>query len=763
MSNKRIKNNLNKTATTLQPVPKQMHNFITAVHGTSKDTAVWFQSYNKAPELTSDSKSFASVVNPDLRDQLVAANKKGMNVSVAVNRIDGKQRCSKNVAHINAVFIDIDNVEITLAQLKALDLPPDYVVCTSKNHYHAYWFVNDCKVAEFTPVQKALAARFGTDPNVCDLARVMRIPGTINWNYNLPCMAHVVHQIEREHVSIAHLINKLGLKVYVSAPAEGKANAPKINAQAVNTAPLTASKIAEIQAALDRLGADDRSLWLRAGMAIHSAAPNDEGYSLWCKWSKASEKYDKKIQLTTWNSFKPRDGVNIGTLFWLAKQAGGLVSFDALKLAELFVENYRLRLRYDAAMGNWYLFNGVAWAIDKQAPLRLAKKLVEDLCTGEVSKSTGLNAFRNPGGLGQIVHMAALELERIGIAERDFDVDHNLLAVKNGVVDLKTGRFRKARARDRLRRQADVEYANDAKCPRWEKFIHEVTKGDCDLAQFLRRAVGYTLFGHTRAQVFFVLEGKGSNGKGVFLRVLADLLGQYSAELAPNLITSAFSGNANASSSALVNLKGIRLGIVTELPNKRGFDTAFVKQFSGGDAITARANYGEQFTFKPEGKLWISTNSMPEIAANDHAMWRRIMPVPFRANFSYEKRDEELEETMLSGERSGILNWALAGAKEYAKRGSLTPCLAVDQHKSRLRRESDVVGSWLKDLCLPVKDAKVQSSTAYSSYSVYAKRLGKEPLGLPAFGTRLRDVGYAHKETNKYNCFVGLKLKNVAT
>jgi hypothetical protein len=41
----------------------------------------------------------------------------------------------------------------------------------------------------------------------------------------------------------------------------------------------------------------------------------------------------------------------------------------------------------------------------------------------------------------------------------------------------------------------------------------------------------------------------------------------------------------------------------------------------------------------------------------------------------------------------------------------------------------------------------------------YAKRLGKAPLGMPAFGARMLREDFARKETKHYNCFVGLTLK----
>jgi Protein of unknown function (DUF3987)/RepB DNA-primase N-terminal domain len=54
---------------------------------------------------------------------------------------------------------------------------PHIVVESSRGHFHVYWRVSDVELDQFADLQKALAARFGGDPAVCDLPRVMRLPG----------------------------------------------------------------------------------------------------------------------------------------------------------------------------------------------------------------------------------------------------------------------------------------------------------------------------------------------------------------------------------------------------------------------------------------------------------------------------------------------------------------------------------------------------------------------------------------------------------
>ena len=47
----------------------------------------------------------------------------------------------------------------------------------------------------------------------------------------------------------------------------------------------------------------------------------------------------------------------------------------------------------------------------------------------------------------------------------------------------------------------------------WEKFLHDTTGGDAELAAFLRRAVGYSLTGDTREEAFGAVHGLGGQAK----------------------------------------------------------------------------------------------------------------------------------------------------------------------------------------------------------------------------------------------------------
>jgi hypothetical protein len=62
----------------------------------------------------------------------------------------------------------------------AAPIPPAIVCESSPGKHHAYWPVAGMPLADFRDAQKTMAAHYGGDPAVCDLPRVMRLPGYVH-------------------------------------------------------------------------------------------------------------------------------------------------------------------------------------------------------------------------------------------------------------------------------------------------------------------------------------------------------------------------------------------------------------------------------------------------------------------------------------------------------------------------------------------------------------------------------------------------------
>lgn len=79
----------------------------------------------------------------------------------------------------------------------------------------------------------------------------------------------------------------------------------------------------DVLEALKFIPSDDRDVWVRVGLALHTA--NDKrSYAMWCEWSSSSDKYDQNDQYRVWRSFRHNglNSVDVPTIFKMAQDNG---------------------------------------------------------------------------------------------------------------------------------------------------------------------------------------------------------------------------------------------------------------------------------------------------------------------------------------------------------------------------------------------------------------------------------------------------------
>lgn len=139
-------------------------------------------------------------------DQLRHLNDQRAGVFVVIN--EGGQTDAE-ITRIRAVFADTDGAPLE----PLLDaLQPHIVVCSSPGNYHVYWLVDDqFPVPEFTPIQLAIAEKYGTDRKVSNPSRVMRLPG-FNHHKKDPELVAVYSSFGPAKLySVADVVQGLGL------------------------------------------------------------------------------------------------------------------------------------------------------------------------------------------------------------------------------------------------------------------------------------------------------------------------------------------------------------------------------------------------------------------------------------------------------------------------------------------------------------------------------------------------------------------------
>ena len=131
-----------------------------------------FQTFND--NYTRKQPSLARILHGTLASHfktLCSLNGRGAGVFVTVNETDGYGRGRDNIVRIRAVWQEDDG------EGRPLPLEPHIVVETSPDKYHRYLLAREITTTEHQAIQACLSARYGSDANANDIARVLRVPG----------------------------------------------------------------------------------------------------------------------------------------------------------------------------------------------------------------------------------------------------------------------------------------------------------------------------------------------------------------------------------------------------------------------------------------------------------------------------------------------------------------------------------------------------------------------------------------------------------
>lgn len=440
-----------------------------------------------------------------------------------------------------------------------------------------------------------------------------------------------------------------------------------------------------------------------------------------------------------------------------------------------YIESIGSGVRYTEEVGFFLLEDGV-WRKDDRQAVRTHAQSVADLLkdlandASELAQLDGatkedkaragrLRAYSKHAQTTRGLDAMLRELQAVhGVPASvgDFDKHADLLACRNGVVDLRTGELRPHDPALLLTRRVEFDYDPNARAPRWEAFLDEVFPAYPDLPAYMRRLVGYGITGHTTEQCFAVLWGTGANGKSVYTDTLTEVFRELTT-------TTPFSTFEDRSSGGIPNdlaaLKGARLVMAAEGEQGRPMAESVLKRVTGRDLIAARFMRKEFFEFRPQFLLNLATNFKPSFKGQDEGLWRRVKLIPWERYFKPEERDHRLSDKLLS-ESEGILAWAVRGAMEWYRGGLQDPDIIRSSTKE-YRETSDALAGFLPGVFVQDHDAgRVEGKVLFDEYLKWADEEnlpGKERWTRRTFFGALEERGMTKRKTMNGVAFDGIR------
>lgn len=396
-------------------------------------------------------------------------------------------------------------------------------------------------------------------------------------------------------------------------------------------------------------------------------------------------------------------------------------------LARLFAQRHRGRLMYESQQRRWYecsLKSGLWKAGDNGT----ARKLIFELCEG-----LHLKQFERSNQIHGIEDIACT-LDDFAVSADSFDQDAFVIGTPDGPVDLRSGSQMPADSKLRITMSTSVA-PSSIEIPRWEAFLRECTGDDAELIRFLKRFAGYALTGDVREHCMLFIYGPGRNGKGVFFRTIAGILGSYAhqAEIAT------FTDGVDRHPTDFAAMRGKRLVVANETEKGRRWAESRIKEITGGDRIRARFMRQDGFEYSPSLKLVIVGNHEPALAGCDEAMRGRFRVVPFDQIFAGTQVDRTLDEK-LRDEWPGILRWMIDGCTDWQRNGLAVPS-KVESATARYFERQDTFGQWLNDCTERGPQFEDTSTNLWAGWKAFAEANGDTAGSQKTLAERLLRLG----------------------
>ena len=519
---------------------------------------------------------------------------------------------------------------------------------------------------------------------------------------------------------------------------------------------------------LVRLFSKDRASqyykWMQVGRCLHNI-----DYRLlddWIEFSKRTTRnnFKKGECENLWKKMKPSN-YSMATLHYFAAQDNPdrylRMKEDKINkllkegmeashhtIARLLMEKYKFIYKCASIKHNlWYEFKNHRWVeIDSAYSLR---NLISDELTSEYGKKQSFLYDSSKGKQGYdkeqcineatyiskvIRHLNNSSFKNGVIREcadlaydpnflKNLDENIYLICFENGVYDLEADIFRDGCPDDYISLCTGYKYMeydkNDDVSGDIKDFLKKI-QPDREMRNYLMTLLSTCLAGSISEENFYVFTGSGANGKSKLMELLKYTLGDLFKPMDIMVIV----GKRTSSSSAtpeLADKKGIRACPFDEPKATDEINTGFMKIFTGGDTIMARALFKEPIYFKPQFKPFLLCNVLPNIKSDDEGTWRRLKVIPFTSKFI--KKSDVGKKMINDGLKEGQF-WADSTLSEklpewkemfmgmlinyyrkYRKNGLLHPKLVVKK-TSEYRKKCDIYQDFITDYLEKTDDPK---------------------------------------------------------
>lgn len=241
------------------------------------------------------------------------------------------------------------------------------------------------------------------------------------------------------------------------------------------------------------------------------------------------------------------------------------------------------------------------------------------------------------------------------------DSHPHLIGFENGIYDLRLHQFRDGLPDDYISFSTGRNYStyspDTLEAKEIDSYLSQVFT-NANVRRYMMDVMSIVLDGSIRQEKLYIFTGSGSNSKSVLLNIIQRAIGEYFVLLPIALLTQK-RGASNSASPELIRTKGRRLAVMQEPGESEKLNIGFMKELTGGDRIACRGLFKDMIEFKPQFKMVMTCNELPEVPSDDGGTWRRIRVIEYTSKFTENPDPTKHNEFPLDPELNDNLDrWA---------------------------------------------------------------------------------------------------------
>lgn len=515
--------------------------------------------------------------------------------------------------------------------------------------------------------------------------------------------------------------------------------------------------------------ADNYTDWINLGWVLRNI--DYRLLEMWIDFSKISSAYIEGECQQLWDKMR-KDNMGLGTLRWWAKQDNSIkynnvvntaiikyiddalgsdgAHFDIACVVHAIYKDEFKAITKDV----WYKYDKQhhRWAKGREG-LELRKLLSIDICRRFMERSNYYNEYSDDPIQRAINEEKSKKCLKIATQlknssfkdsimkecrtlfideafEELLDSRSHLIGFDNGVYDLKMHIFRDGMPDDYIylsTKQNYVSYNPEApEIGEINDFFAKIFTNK-NLRTYVMDVLACIIDGSIAQERFYIFTGQGSNGKSRLLDLIQKSIGEYYCILPIALLTQKRAAS-NAAQSELERTKGKRFAVMQEPSENEKLNIGLMKELSGQDRILVRALYKEPYEFKPQFKMILTCNELPEVPSDDGGTWRRIKVCNFSSRFC-ENPDSNKNEFHMDLELTDKFDrWKEVFISMLIERHkTINPSTITEPSEVRIATESykqnnDIIGQFINEKIIidpEIKEPRVTIAKLYNDFRIW--------------------------------------------